>query len=463
MTISRRRFVRSAAAISLGFSGLRCANADSVASSQPGVGFGPLADDPEGLLALPEGFRYTVISRRGERMTDGFLVPGSHDGMAAFPGPGGHTLLVRNHEVNPGADPEQGAFGVRNELLSRVDPSLLYDAGSGAGPMLGGTTTLLFNTQAQRLESHHLSLAGTLRNCAGGPTPWGSWITCEETLARAGGALTRDHGYPFEVRASLEGLPDRAVALTGMGRFNHEAVAVDPASGVTYQTEDNVASLLYRFVPNVPGALHEGGTLQALALRDQPSFDTRNFRGPLVKPGESFDVEWIGLSDTDAPDGDLNQRGFAAGAARFARAEGMWYGNEEIYFACTTGGQAGKGQIWRYRPSRFEGTAQESGEPGSLELFVEPNDGTLVENADTITVAPWGDLIVCEDGTGDDYLVGITPAGEIYEVAHNLNGDGEFAGCCFSPDGTTLFVNMQSDGLTLAITGDWSESMRRTA
>ena len=111
MTISRRRFLRSAAAISLGFSGLRCANADSVLSPGPGVGFGPLADDPEGLLALPEGFRYTVISRRGERMTDGFLVPGLHDGMAAFPGPGGHTLLVRNHEVNSGADPGQGAFG----------------------------------------------------------------------------------------------------------------------------------------------------------------------------------------------------------------------------------------------------------------------------------------------------------------------------------------------------------------
>lgn len=329
--------------------------------------------------------------------------------------------------------------------------------------MLGGTTTLLFNTQAQRLESHHLSLAGTLRNCAGGPTPWGSWITCEETLVRAGGDIARDHGYPFEVRASLDGLPDRAVALTGMGRFNHEAVAVDPASGVVYQTEDRVDGLLYRFVPDVPGQLHEGGTLEALALLDQPSFDTRNFGGPQVEPGESFDVEWIGLSNTDSPDGDLNQRGFAAGAARFASGEGIWYGDDEVYFACTNGGRAQKGQIWRYRPSPFEGTVQESGEPGSLELFVEPNDGTLVENADTITVAPWGDLVVCEDGTGDDYVVGITPAGEIYKLARNLNGDGEFAGSCFSPDGTTLFVNMQSEGLTVAITGDWSEGRRRTA
>ena len=348
MTISRRRFLHSAAAISLGFGGLRCTNADSVLSAEPGVGFGPLADDPEGLLALPEGFRYTVISRRGEQMTDGFLVPGSHDGMAAFPGPGGHTLLVRNHEVNANADPEQGAFGVRNELLDRLDTDLLYDGGSGSGPMLGGTTNLLFNTEAQRLESHHLSLAGTVRNCAGGPTPWGSWITCEETLARAGDALARDHGYAFEVGASLEGLPNRAVPLTDMGRFNHEAVAVDPASGVVYLTEDDVEGLLYRFVPNMPGELHEGGTLQALALRDRSSFDTRNFGGRQVEEGQSFDVEWIGLSDVGSPDGDLNQRGFAVGAARFAKGEGIWYGNEEVYFACTNGGQARKGQVWRY-------------------------------------------------------------------------------------------------------------------
>ena len=396
-------------------------------------------------------------------MTDGFLVPGRHDGMAAFPGPRGHTLLVRNHEVDANADPEQGAFGVRNELLDRLDTDLFYDGGSGSGPMLGGTTNLLFNTEAQRLESHHLSLAGTLRNCAGGPTPWGSWITCEETPARAGGALARDHGYAFEVRASLDGLPNKAVPLTGMGRFNHEAVAVDPASGVVYLTEDDVEGLLYRFVPNVPGELHEGGTLQALALRDQSSFDTRNFAGPQVEEGQSFDVEWVGLSDVVSPDGDLNQRGFAVGAARFARGEGIWYGNEEVYFACTNGGRARKGQIWRYRPSPFEGTVRESGEPGSLDLFVEPNDSTLVENADTLTVAPWGDLVVCEDGRGDDYLVGITPAGEIYKLAHNLNGSGEFAGSCFSPDGTTLFVNLQADGLTLAITGDWSARIPRTA
>ena len=133
----------------------------------------------------------------------------------------------------------------------------------------------------------------------------------------------------------------------------------------------------------------------------------------------------------------------------------MWWTNSAVYFACTNGGDARKGQIWRYVPSPYEGTSRESEEPGTVELFIEPNDGSLVQNADNLTAAPWGDLIVCEDATGEDYLVGVTPAGETYKFAHNQAGPGEFAGSCFSPDGTTLFVNMQLQGLTVAITGPW--------
>lgn len=458
MTLSRRRFLGSAAAITAGFAGLRCTSGE-IPADPMGVGYGPLLDDPGGLLALPRGFRYTIVSRWGERMDDGLLVPALHDGMATFPGPDGRTLLVRNHEVNSNAEAEQGAFGPRNELLTAELRDRLYDAGSGGAPALGGTTTLLFDTERQALVSHHLSVAGTLRNCAGGPTPWGTWITCEETLERAGGGRARDHGYVFEVPADLDGLA-RAVPLTAMGRFNHEAVAVDPASGVVYETEDDGEGLFYRFLPDAPGELARGGRLQALAFRDQPSLDTRNWDGDGMPVGATFAVEWIDLEAIDAPDGDLNQRGHAAGAARFARGEGIWYGNDAVYFACTNGGRARKGQIFRYTPSPFEGTPREAEQPGVLELFVEPNDGTLVENADNLTVSPWGDLVVCEDGTGDDYLVGITPSGEIYHLAHNLTGDGEFAGACFSPDGGTFFVNMQSQGYTFAITGPWHTHQR---
>ena len=455
MTISRRRFLGSAAALSLGFAGLRCVDPREAAFDGQGAGLGPLVDDPEGLMALPRGFRYTVISRQGEVMTDGLLVPGLHDGMAAFPGPGGRTLLVRNHEMGTGSTPSLSAFGRDFELLSRIDPTLLYDGGTGRQPAMGGTTTLVFDTRTQSLESHFLSLAGTVRNCAGGATPWGTWITCEETVERAGGDLARDHGYAFEVPAETTGHLNAAVPLQAMGRFRREAVAIDPTSGVVYQTEDNVEGLLYRFVPDRPGALARGGRLEALAVADRPSLDTRNFENPTVEPGFTLPVAWVPLDDVDAPEDDLRVRGFDAGAARFARGEGIWYGNGEIYFACTNGGRAQLGQIWRYRPSPAETRPEEVGVPGTLELFIEPNDGNLVANADNLTGAPWGDLVICEDGTGADRLIGVTPAGELYVLGRNVNSSGELAGACFSPDGTTLFVNMQAEGLTLAITGPW--------
>lgn len=461
MTISRRRFLGSAAAISLGFTGLGCARTGTTANRVPSDrGFGPLIDDPEGIIALPKRFSYRIISRKGESMSDGFLVPHRHDGMATFPGPDGLTILVRNHEATPGDDPADSAFGADLSLLDRLDRTRMYDPGaSGSPPPFGGTTTLVYDTSSQSLVSHHLSLAGTLVNCAGGPTPWGSWISCEEIVASAEGPLAKAHGYNFEVPARVDGPPVEPVPLKAMGRFVHEAVAVHPASGIVYETEDLSDGLLYRFLPDVPGELHRGGRLQALAVRGEPGFDTRNFNGRELEPGVELDVEWIDMHDVESPEEDLRYRGRDAGAAVFARGEGIFYGERdgvpEVYMACTNGGEARKGQIWRYRPSPDEGQPGERDRAGTLELFVEPNDGTIIENADNLTVAPWGDLVVCEDGTGDDYLLGITPKGEIYHLAHNLNGTGEFAGACFSPDGSTFFVNMQIDGWTLAITGPW--------
>lgn len=458
--ISRRHFLRSAAAVPLGFGGLHrlLGGGSPLVASALGDRFGPLVPDPEGILDLPAGFRYRVVSRSGSLMADGFRVPSSPDGMAAFPGPDGTTLLVRNHEVNSDAGDDEGAFGRRGEsplASDALDPGLFYDPGEDR-PALGGTTNLLVDTRDLRLVEERLSLTGTVRNCAGGPTPWGTWITCEETVERAGSSgLSRDHGYNFEVPATMDGLPARPVPLHAMGRFNHEAVAVDPASGVVYQTEDRGDSLIYRFLPRTPGVLSDGGRLQALAVVDRPSLDTRNWEERGVRPGEPLRATWLDLEGIDAPDDDLRHRGFEAGAARFARGEGMWYGDGAIYFACTNGGRARKGQVWRYRPAPGEGEEGAGTPGGTLELFVEPDDGTLVENADNLTMAPWGDLIVCEDGTGDDYLVGVTPEGELYSFARCAASTSELAGACFSPDGSTFFVNIQADGLTLAIQGPW--------
>lgn len=425
MQMNRRGFLRASGTLALAFGGLRHAHA------APDAGYGELRRDPARALDLPPGFRYTTISRAGETMDDGLLVPSAHDGMAAFAGPDGRTLVVRNHELSKGSS--TGPFGRRKAPPAGFDAGRLYDA---EGP--GGTTTLVFDPKAQRLERHFLSLAGTMRNCAGGPTPWGSWLSCEETVVPG-------HGWVFEVPATADIRLADPVPLKAMGRFNHEAVAIDPATGIAYLTEDKADGLLYRFLPEEPGRLRKGGRLQALALRDRRSADTSNYgKAPSIPQREPLAVEWIDLENVEAPKDDLRKQGYAKGAARFVRGEGLWHGGGEIYFACTTGGRNKKGQVWRLTPAR-----------NAVELFVEPNDAARLDNADNLTVAPWGDLIVCENGSKGNAVVGITPEGRLYPFARNAKSSSEFAGGCFSPDGTTLFVNIQKDGLTLAITGPW--------
>ena len=458
-TASRRQFLKLTSAVSLGFLGLRQFAGEPLAArplSDVPFGYGPLVPDPKGILNLPGGFSYQIVSRQGDKMNDGLLVPGAPDGMATFPGPDGKTILVRNHEMSAD-NVKQGAFGKRNKLLSGIDKGRFYDFGRGEQPSLGGTTTLVYNPRTGKVESQYLSLAGTNRNCAGGQTPWGSWLTCEESTERAGGTVEQDHGYVFEVPAMGTTTFAEPVPLKAMGRFNHEAVCVDPRTGIVYLTEDRPDGLIYRFIPNAPGKLRDGGKLQALALLDAQSFDTRNWEAlttPKLPANEPKKATWIDLENVEAPDDDLRLAGFAKGAARFARGEGMWFGRNELYFACTNGGHISKGQVFRYTPGAEEGTPREDENPGQLELFVEPNNTDLVKSCDNLTVAPWGDLVVCEDDT-HPFVVGITPTGQFYRLAENAGFKSEFAGGVFSPDGSTYFVNIQHAGLTLAVTGPW--------
>lgn len=469
MPQSRRQFLQSTTAFAVGFAGLqRLVSAEGLVSNSwrrepvfSSARVGPLQSDPNRLIDLPADFSYQVISRQGETMADDLLVPDKPDGMATFSGPDGHTIIVRNHEIAP---TDEGPFGGGARLLGKVDSRLLYDLGERTKPCHAGTTTLVYDTRNQKLIKQYLSLCGTIRNCAGGPTPWGTWITCEETgdvrgLNVYNGIETlcqEDHGYNFEVPATASVGLYKAVPLKAMGRFRHEAVAVEPNSSIVYQTEDTDDGLIYRFLPNRPGELIYGGKLQALALVDQSAADTRNWsEGFNPNVGDRFAVRWIDMDEVESPQDDLRHRGFAVGAARFARGEGMWYSEGDIYFACTSGGSARLGQIWKYTPSSAEGEAGEESSPGMLELFIEPNNSSLVVNADNLTAAPWGDLVVCEDRNGDEVrLVGVTPAGELYTLA-NCQAHSEFSGVCFSPDGSTLFVNIQHEGLTLAITGPW--------
>jgi len=443
---SRRQFLKQSALVSLGFLALsRCKTAGTEEAVSPSL---TMQSDPANYLDLPEGFDYKIISRAGQSMTDGFIVPGRPDGMGAFEGPSGQVLLVRNHENSP-MPAENSPFGVDQGLLSKLQPEQLYDFGQAQQPGLGGTTTLVYNEETGEVESEFLSLAGTYRNCAGGVTPWNSWLTCEEDVTKKEDLVEQDHGYVFEVPATVEPALAEPKPIKAMGRFNHEAVVVDPNTGIVYQTEDRHDGLIYRYIPEEPGNLHAGGRLQALVVVDQPSLDTRNWEGRTMEVGASVAVTWIDVTDIDAPDDDLRFRGFADGAARFARGEGMWWGEDECYFACTNGGPKRFGQIFRLRP------AVGPDENDQLELFAESPDKTVLHACDNLTVAPWGDVILCEDNGERNYIRIINQQGQIYDFGLNRSSTSEFAGLVFSPSGKTLFVNIQENGDTLAITGDW--------
>ena len=446
---TRRQFLINSTVIAIGFGGLQTLSArlekkDSLRTE----GYGPLLPDKAKVLELPKGFSYKIISKAGEKMDDGLILPGKPDGMAAFPGPNGTTILIRNHEISPAVNPSLGAFGKQNALLTDTIRAKMYDADTklkegSTVACLGGTSTMVYDTKSHKVVRQFLSLTGTLRNCAGGLTPWGSWITCEESTDRTSKTLAQDHGYNFEVPVTAEPTLTKAVPLKAMGRFNHEAVAVDPKTGIVYETEDRGDGLIYRFIPKAKGQLAKGGKLQALAVAGLPSLDTRNWEKQSVEVGVKLPVQWLDMDDVESPKDDLRQRGFNKGAAQFARGEGIWYSRDSIYFACTNGGKKKDGQVWRLTGD-------------TLELFAEPNDEALCDNCDNLTVAPWGDLILCEDGGAEQFLIGITPEGKFFKLARNAKSNSEFAGACFSPDGTTLFVNIQHAGFTLAITGPWA-------
>lgn len=454
MQLTRRHLMILGGAWSLTMFGLDRNAAAAEPRSLPHSGFGPLIKDPKGLLDLPAGFSYVVVSQAGAKMADGLQTPAAMDGMAAFAGPDDTVILVRNHELNPDAV-GAGPFGANNADLSKVGDRI-YDAGDGKTPSLGGTTTVVVNGTTGALVHEFLSLIGTNRNCAGGPTPWGSWITCEEDTATPGtndkGITTsKRHGYAFEVPAKADVGLAEPIPLTAMGRFHREAVAIDPATGIVYQTEDNRQGVFYRFIPAEPGNLRAGGKLQALKIDGYSPNNTYNWDQRDIAVGQQFTCSWVDIAD---PDNNPAKEAVAKGCQMFTRSEGIWHGAGGIWFSCTDGGSQRKGQIWHYLP----GTTAADG--GKLTLFVEPDDGAVMENVDNLTVTPWGDLFGCEDNASrgaspENRLVHINQAGVPTVFAVNRESNSELAGACFSPDGKWCFLNLMYPGKTLAITGPW--------
>jgi uncharacterized protein len=396
--------------------------------------------DPEGLLDLPAGFRYAVFSRAGTDLLDtGTPVPANHDGMGAVAGRRGTTLLVRNHEIDTEAVEEDGLAPVPAVAGHTYDPN---------GP--GGTTTLVVDRE-RNLVSHAVSLAGTSNNCAGGVTPWGTWLTCEETVEVIDGVR---HGYVFEVDPVRGGDP---TPIVGLGRFEHEAVAFDRA-GAAYLTEDADSPFgqVYRYLPRRVrggrGSLHAGGTLSTLRIPELAGTDL----SAVTEPGTVFrELEWVPV-DEPAPASGESLRDLYPGTP-IPKAEGIWSGDGAIWFVSSYGGgpaaeeeedrsaSAHGGQIWRYQPRR-----------GRLELVVQFAPADDFEGPDNITVSPHGYAVMCTDGEDDrQFLAGITADGGAFPLARNRLSDEEFAGACFSADGETLFVNVQEPGTTFAIWGPW--------
>jgi len=433
MIADRRQFLRATGTAFAALAASGCMRTGLASAAGP-VNYGPLLPDPNRLVDLPAGFSYRILSSLGDAMGDGGTVPDHADGMGCFDLGGGKIALVRNHELMPNQD----SGGARGPAYDRITET--------GAPLPGGTTTLVLDARTLNVERQFRSLSGTIRNCAGGITPWGSWLTCEENLSKAGGPIGQDHGWVFEVPARAAG-PIDPVPWKAMGRFNHEAACVDPATGAVYMTEDREDGLLYCYVPRVKGRLGEGGTLHALALEGHS--DSRNWDGVAVVPQSWHGVRWVTLDNPEAPDDDLRKRGAAMGATLFARGEGIWMGDGELYFACTSGGAAKVGQIFRLRP-------QASGQD-RLQLFLESTSIEQYNFGDNLTVAPNGHLVVCEDQYTQNvhnHLRGITPDGVPYPLALS-RVDTEWAGACFAPDGRTLFVNLYRPAKTLAITGPW--------
>ena len=453
----------------------------SLAHAAPGRGgsgvpasrtpFPPLVDDPAGILALPEGFGYSIVTRTGvTRLDDGQgLTPADHDGMAVFGAPRGRYTLIQNHEIDPGAE-----FGVPHVEGTVYDP----------GAVDAGGCTVITTDRTGANHGEFVALSGTASNCAGGPTPWGTWLTCEETEDRAGdewdedgrtGAFQKDHGYVFEVWADGTADPTPVKCL---GRYAHEALAIDKDRTHVYLSEDadGPNGLFYRWSaprgvklgPNVlTGLAPDAGTLAAMQIiMDDGSVLPDVAYLTSAQLGRPFPVRWIDVPDRDAQTTPTREQLADGEVTRGRKFEGVWGTDAGVYVVNSYAWEDGDlptdavphdGMVWFY-----DYTAQTiqlvtyfphqaTTEDGSAARY----DDITFDGPDNVTVTPWGSLVLAEDGEGASHVLSSFPGGPTYAIARNQLNDSEFCGPVFTDDGKVLFVNMQDPGLTLAITGPW--------
>lgn len=410
--VRRRALLAAASALPLSALFARRTRADST----------PLVPDPKGVLDLLPGFSYTILEERFADMSDGYRVPSHADGMACFDPGDGTLVLMRNHELAVGDEPLGPYRKGQAPALESYNPA-----------SYGGVTRLVIDARTFHRISSNLVLSGTVRNCSGGISPWG-WMSCEETFLTS-------HGYVFLCATDATAVkPHRRIP--SYGHFRHEACHVDPRTLIAYLTEDEIFSAFYRFVPT---DMREPfvGSLQALSVVGKPRQALNDFA-----VGEKQAIEWVSIADPEGLRSLVQSQALAAGAAIVSRGEGLWLHDNAVYFTATSGGPAALGQIFRLVPD---------GDEGTLELIATATDPEVMQAPDNITVHPLGGVAFCEDGEGTDYIRGLDAQGRIFALARNARSSSEFAGACFDPTGQVLFVNIQQDGLTLAIHGPMAQ------
>ena len=432
------------------------------AKAKTAPGYGPLVDDAEGRLALPAGFSYLLVAQSGvTTLETGELTPDRPDGTANFEGRHGGSILINNHEISaPGGNPVPHLDG------------LVYDTGAW-----GGTTNIEVDRHGNRIREY-VSLAGTHNNCAGGQTPWHTWLSCEETedVPTATNGLTQRHGYVFDVDPYDKRRNQNPKPIKALGRYAHEAVVVDPKRHQLYLTEDagNPNGLIYRFTPPRSALPLRRGSLGQLGDTDGTLEAMRAFDyGTLVpdlsvsQVGTTYDVEWATVPDRDANAVSTRKQFNVAGGTgapggdvtRSRKLEGAWWGHDGAFivssFARNSDGSAAQhdGQVWFLDPHRDTITLV-------LQFAYTPGDQDTDEDGpDNITVSPFGGVILAEDGEGLQHLVGADDRGKAFFFARNqLAGSEEFTGPNFSHDKKILFANVQVPGHVFAIRGPFRKA-----
>jgi secreted PhoX family phosphatase len=378
--MQRRTHIRGALAglggsVALGFTMPREA-LGSPAQNGPSP-YGPLRPADANGIMLSAGFTSRVVARTGQ------TVPGTS---------------YRWH-----AAPDGGACYADGSGWIYVSNSEIGSSGGGAG-------ALRFDADANVTGAYRI-LSGTTSNCAGGDTPWQTWLSCEET----------DRGYVFET--DPWGV-NPAVRRAAMGRFKHEAAAADPDREVVYLTEDETDGCFYRFVPATWGDLSTG-TLQVLVER-------------------SGALSWAQVPD---PAGTSTRtRRQVSGAKRFNGGEGCYYRDGIAYFTTK-----GDNRVWAY-------------DAGANTLVIAYDDSLTspapLTGVDNLTGTAAGDLYVAEDGGNMEICV-ITPAEVVAPFLRvTRQGLSELCGVAFNPAGNRLYFSSQrgtsgssNGGITYEVTG----------